>query len=91
MKHAAVLVTSLVLLFIAPSLFGLENSTSPSAETLPIESVTLPFLSQVDQASPPQCSDSVPATDFRVMMSGGCSEECGGCYVCRQRIPEGYA
>jgi len=85
MKHAAALVTSLVLLFLASSLFGLENPTSPNAEILSIKSVTLPFLNQVDQAAPLklQCPASVPAPDFKIDMQG-CSAECGGCYACRQ-------
>jgi hypothetical protein len=85
MKHAAALVISLVLLFLASSLFGLENPTSPNAEILSVKSVTLPFLNQVDQAAPLklQCPASVPAPDFKIDMQG-CSSECGGCYACRQ-------
>ena len=88
MKHAIALVASLVLLFLGSSLQGLENPTSPNAEILPIESVTLPFLNQVDQAAPPQCLDSVPSPDFK-LTNGECYETCGGCFRCRQAISGG--
>ena len=85
MKFTAVLVVSLVLLFLGSPLLGLENPASPDGKGPVAENATLLFTDQSAQAAPLQCADSIPAPDLR-MTARECSEVFG-CCVCRQRVP----